>query len=168
MRFRRVSAFTLIEVLISIGILALLSAVVFVFVVPALGKARDARRKLELSTLGRYLVLSCPLPSEGFGDYDLAPLINDLKASNPRFADSIPVKPKDPLRGTESETLYRYIVADSAAGKRRICALYANLEYGGEPVTLGISAPTPGGGTGVFSSSAPGPNGSNRYYQISN
>jgi hypothetical protein len=49
------------------------------------------------------------------------------------------------------------------------CALYANLENDSEAVTLNnINMATPGAGNGVFASSTPGINGTNRYFQVSN
>jgi prepilin-type N-terminal cleavage/methylation domain-containing protein len=163
------SGFTLIELLITIAILAVLMTVTFVFVFPALAKARDARRKFELTNLGRFLVMGCPLPSSGAGDYDLAPLIEELKAAYPRYADALAAKPKDPSRGTEEETFYRYVVSDATGTLPKKCALYANLENSGETVTLpGLAVPTVGGGTGVFRASADGWNGTPNYFQISN
>ena len=47
--------------------------------------------------------------------------------------------------------------------------VYANLEREEEPVTLPlVTAPGPGGGTGVFESTIEGWNGTKKYFQVSN
>lgn len=161
--------FTLIELLIVIAILAVLMTAVFVIVVPALGKARDARRKFELANIGRFVITSCPLPDAGAGDYDLAPLVSELKSKFPKYANMLSVTPKDPSRGTEEESFYRYVVTDAVGTSTRKCALYANLENANEPATLGgLSAPSAGGGTGILEAAEPGWNGTRKYFQVSN
>ncbi|MEK7512640.1 MAG: hypothetical protein AAB601_00380 [Patescibacteria group bacterium] len=139
---------------------------VFVFIFPALVKARDARRKFEITNIGRFIIASCPLPDTGPGDYDLSPLIDELRVKYPQYAGGMTSKPRDPLRGTEEETFYRYVVTGDTPRK---CALYANLENKEEPVTIhSLTAPAAGGGTGVLETASPGWNGSIKYFQVSN
>ncbi len=154
--------FTLIELLVVIAIIGVLASIVFVGLSGARTKALDVRRKTELAQIGRFIKSSCFVPAAGPGDYDLYPIIQDLKVKYPQFANQIP-NLKDPSSGTDTVSNYRYIVSDSG------CAVYANFQNDSEPVTLtGISQPTPGGGTGVFEAATPGPNGSTRYFQVSN
>lgn len=161
------NGFSLIELLITIAILAILSTFVFVVVFPALAKARDTRRIFEISNIGRYVVPSCPLPGAGPGTYDLAALAVELRAKYPKYADSLTTLPKDPSRGTQEETFYRYIVTDMNGTRK--CAFFVNLENAAEAVTnTTITEPTAGGGTGVFAATGPGWNGTDRYYQFSN
>jgi len=161
------NGFSLIELLIVIAILAILSTFVFVVVFPALAKARDARRIFEISNIGRYIVSSCPLPAAGPGTYDLAALAAELRTKFPKYAGSLTTLPKDPSRGTEEETFYRYIVTDTDGTRK--CAFFVNLENAAETVTnTTITQPSAGGGTGVFAASENGWNGTNRYYQFSN
>ena len=105
------------------------------------------------------------MPDAGAGDYDVGDLMAELKAKFPQYAQFIASVPKDPRGGTDAVTKYRYVVTADAAA----CALYANLEKSDEPVTLvALTAPTPGGGTGVLEASTEGPNGTTRYFQASN
>lgn len=135
-------------------------------IVPSLNfaraKARDAKRKLEISQIGRLLSASCYLPDGGGGEYDLAGLLDELRVKYPQY--TMPT-PKDPRVGTDAESFYKYLV--TADGKK--CALYANLENESEPVTLaGLSSPSAGGGTGVLEASSDGWNNSPKYFQVSN
>lgn len=155
--------YTLIELIIVIAIIGVLSAIVVTALFGARGRALDARRKTEISSIGRILKLNCYLPDAGAGDYDLAPILSELKTKNPKYANQIP-DIKDPSSGTASESKYRYVV--TANGK---CAVYANLQNTEEKVTLtSISVPTAGGGTGVFEAASNGWNGSPKYFQVSN
>jgi len=156
-------AFTLIELLISIAIVAALATVVTLAVLPARRKARDTVRIAEMNQMGRFLLaISCYVPQAGPGDYDLQALLEDLTAANPQVAQYIKEAPRDPKSGTDAESGYRY--AYTADGK---CALYANLENPETHVTLeGLTAPTAGGGTGILQASTEGPNGSDKYFQI--
>lgn len=156
------NGFTLIELIVVVGIIGLLSVVVAVGTAGIRTKARDTKRRAELSQIGRFIAAtSCPIPAAGPGDYDLADLFSEMKAKYPQ-AGSMQL-PTDPKTGTASRTNYHYLVA--SADK---CVLYTNLEKTDEPVTLpSISAPTVGVGTGVFKATANGVNGTALYFQYS-
>lgn len=158
-------AFTLIELLVTISIIAILATFSTILIAGALGKARDVKRKAELSQLGKFLTASCYLPNAGAGVYDLTDLINELVTQDSRYQQLIGSnKFRDPKTSTASKSNYTYIVT---ADKK--CSLYANLENNSETITLAsITIATPGAGAGVFASSTPGINGSNKYFQVSN
>ncbi|MBU1102456.1 type II secretion system GspH family protein [Patescibacteria group bacterium] len=158
--------FSLVELLVVIAIIGILATIIAVALSSGTVKARDTRRKAELSQIGRFLAgSSCYLPNAGPGDYDILILVDELKLKYPNIAQYANLAPKDPKTGTDTQSFYRYVVNDNAVR----CALYANLENADEPVTLsGISAPTAGGGTGVLQASSAGWNGSDKYYQVSN
>jgi len=163
---RKQSGFTLIELLAVIAIIGILSTISVAALMSARHKARDAKRKFELAQVGRFMAGgSCYMPDAGPGDYDLAQIFGEIMSKNPQYAKMIAKVPRDPSGGTEQESGYRYLVSDD--GKR--CAFYGNLENAGEKVTItGISAPRPGGGTGVFQGTQAGRNGSDKYFQASN
>jgi len=157
--------FSLIEILIVIGIIAILGTVVYVALGSTRVKARDTKRKVEISQIGRFLSMSCFLPAGGDGEYDLTDLIVEIKAAYPQFANSIDSAPKDPSTGTDLQSNYKYLVTGNGSN----CALYANLENSEEPITLsGLTDPTAGGGSGVLTGSGIGWNGTNIYLQYSN
>jgi hypothetical protein len=91
------------------------------------------------------------------------PLGTELSSKFPQYTQLISNIPKDPKTGSDTVSGYKYIV--DASGK---CVLYANLESENEKVTLSIPTPTPGGGTGVLQSASVGPNGSSKYFVVSN
>jgi prepilin-type N-terminal cleavage/methylation domain-containing protein len=163
---KKKNGFSLVEILVVIAIIGVIASIILVNLSSATGKARDAKRKTELAQIGRMLSgSSCYMPDGGSGDYDTATLVPELAAKNPQYAQYASLAPKDPKSGTATQSFYHYII-DSSGAK---CALYANLENPVEPITLsGISAPTPGGGKGVFQAVSAGWNGTDKYFQVSN
>lgn len=157
--------FSLIEILVVIVIIGILATLSVVLVANVIGKARDVKRKAELSQLGKFLTASCYTPDAGAGTYDLLDLINELKAKDERYKQLIGSNSfRDPKHSDETHSNYTYVVTND-----KKCALYANLENDSEAVTLNnINMATPGAGNGVFASSTPGINGTNRYFQASN
>jgi len=157
--------FSLIEILVVIAIVGILTSIIFVSLGPMTKKARDAKRKAELTQVGRFLsASSCYMPNAGAGDYDILSLIDELKIKYSQYSNFVSQVPKDPKSGTDSQAFYRYVVSEDGVS----CALYANLENQEEPITLlSLTAPTAGGGTGVLQSSSAGWNGTNKYFQIS-
>jgi len=157
--------FTLIELLVVIAIIGIISGIALVAYDGATATARDARRKAELSQAKRFFVSNCYMPAAGPGEYDISTLINELKGKYPQFSTQMPAMPRDPKKNDGDNAYYKYVV--SSDGTK--CALYANLERAAEPVTLAnITAPTPGGGTGVFQAADNGWNGTNKFFQVSN
>ena len=148
-----------------VALIGIMASIVLAAVGPAREKARDAKRKAEISGIGRLVTASCYLPVAGAGTYDISDLITEFIANNPQYASYISQVPKDPSAPSSgAESLYMYIVDTN--GK---CAVYANLENEDERVTLqGISVPTAGGGTGVLNATTDGWNGSPKYFQVSN
>lgn len=164
MKRNKSSGFTLIETLAVIAIIGILATIISVRLLVMRGKAQDTKRKTEISQIGRFLTVSCYLPDGGAGEYDLMPLAQELLNKYPEYRQFLKIIPRDPKTGTETESKYIYIV--NADGDK--CALYANLENDKEQVTLTITAPTPGGGTGVLKAESSGLNGTPLYYQHSN
>jgi prepilin-type N-terminal cleavage/methylation domain-containing protein len=158
------AGFTLIETLVVISIIGVLASMIITSLLGARDKARDMKRKAEISQIGRFLVVSCYSPDAGDGDYDLMPIAEELLTKNPQYGQYLKMIPRDPKSGSDAESGYRYIVGENGTK----CAIYANLENENEPATLNIVVPTPKGGTGVFRASGNGPNGSPLYYQNSN
>lgn len=157
-------SFTLIETLIVIAIIGILATVIIIALVGARDKAKDAKRKAEVTQVGRIFGVGCYMPDDGSEkEYDLVPLAEELKAKYPEYSKFFSTVPRDPKTGTETDSKYFYIVSED--GKK--CAVYANLENTKEPVTLTITTPTPGGGTGVLEAEEPGWNGTPLYFQYS-
>jgi len=160
----KIGGFTLIETIIVIAIIGILSSVILVSLLGVREKARDAKRKGEIAQIGRLLTTSCYLPNGGEGEYDLILLVNEIIDKNPQYSKYLSDIPKDPKTGIETESKYIYTVNADATK----CALYANLENIKEQVTLSITVPTPGGGTGVLRAESSGWNGTPLYFQYSN
>lgn len=159
------TGFSLIELLVVIGIIGVLATIAIVNIFPVTKKARDTKRKADLAQIGRFLSMSCFLPDTGGGEYDLSDLVGQLKIKYPQYAGMLANAPRDPKIGDETNTHYKYLVTADA----KKCALYANLENEAEPITLGqLTAPAPGGGTGVLSADTEGANGTRIYFQYSN
>ena len=156
--------FTLIETIVVIAIIGILSSIILVSLFGARNKARDVKRKTEISQIGRFLTVSCYLPDGGEGEYDLVPLANEILSKYPQYSKFLSNIPRDPKTGSETESKYIYTVNTNGTK----CALYANLENAAEPVTLTITVPTPGGGTGVLKAESSGWNGTPLYFQFSN
>lgn len=164
MRARR--GFTLIEILVVTAIIGVIATLSMVALAGASRQARDVKRKTAVNQVGRFLSSgTCYVPDGGFGDYDVGALLPEVAAKFPQYAQYLTSIPKDPKGGTDAVTKYRYVVTEDASA----CAVYANLENDNEPVTItGVSAPTPGRGTGVLEAATAGPNGTAKYFQASN
>lgn len=154
------------EILAVIAIVAVLASLAVVALLPVTRKARDTKRKADLAQAGKFLQAgSCFMPNAGAGEYDLKVLLDEFKIKYPQYASFISRAPKDPKTGSDAAANYRYIISDDG----RKCALYANLENDGEPVTLtGLSQPTAGSGSGVLQGASAGWNGTDKYFQVSN
>jgi prepilin-type N-terminal cleavage/methylation domain-containing protein len=142
--------FSLIELLVVISIIGVIVGVIFVALAPARGRARDVKRKTDLSKIGQLLYASvCYQPNGGFADYDIADLIPELVAKYPQYSSYTSFIPHDPKTGTETKTNYHYVY--TADGH---CRVYANLENEDELL-----------GQGVIQGQM-GWNGTDKYYQI--
>lgn len=157
------AGFTLVELLVVIGIIAVLALIVFSSAVLTGKKGRDAKRKADVSQIGRFISLGCYQPDGGVTSIDLIDLAAELVAKNPQYQKYFPTVPKDPKSGSDTASNYFYIVDDTR------CATYANLESEGEKITLpNLTDPTPGGGQGVLEGTSVGSNNTNIFFQFSN
>jgi len=157
--------FTLIEILVVIAIIGIITSVIVVSLGSVRAKAGDAKRKAEISQIGKFLSASCYLPDAGGGEYDLADILDEVRVKYPQYASAFSQTPRDPRAGTDTESFYKYLVTSDG----KDCSLYANLENADEPVTLpGLVSPTAGGGSGVLEASSDGWNNTPIYFQVSN
>jgi prepilin-type N-terminal cleavage/methylation domain-containing protein len=164
MSYRYQKGFSLIELLVVIAIIGILAAIITIATSSARTKARDVKRKTDLATAGKFLsASSCYMPNAGAGDYDILDLIDELKLKYPQYSQYASMIPKDPRKGNSLQAYYRYAVSPDGGH----CVLYANLENKEENITLPeLSAPAPGGGTGILKATENGWNGTDIYYQI--
>lgn len=160
---KNLHGFSLIEILVVIGIIGILSTFVVIALSGVRAKARDSKRKHDLATIGRFMSLSCYTPTAGDGEYDLSDLAAELLVVNPSYKQYLKSVPIDPLTGTVMQSNFTYIVDGDK------CALYANLENEEEEITLkNIDTPTAGAGVGVLQGTSPGVNNTIIYFQHSN
>jgi prepilin-type N-terminal cleavage/methylation domain-containing protein len=162
----RQRGFSLIEMLVVIGVIGVLTTIVTLAVSTVTKKGRDAKRKSTISQIGRFFSgNTCFMPESGAGSFDISDLWLEIREKNPQYAQYLADVPKDPRGGTNGTTKYGYAVSEDGQS----CALYANLEYENEPTNLeGLSGPTPGAGSGVLRGTTDGPNGTPVWFQISN
>lgn len=161
---RKRGGFSLIELLVVISIIALLGSIVFVALGDTRKKARDTKRKSDLSQIGRFILASeCYMPDGGAGDYDFKDLVAELVVKYPQYANFSSSLPIDPKSGNDTISNYRYEVTLD-----KHCVIYANFENENEEITLSsLTAPAPNAGTGILNATNPGPNGTTIYYQVS-
>lgn len=128
------SGFTLVELLVVIGILAILTAVVLVAVNPGrqLAQARDTQRRADVNTVitaitaymadpendgalpaGLATLCSVGAHDIGSGGLDLAAIVA------PTYVADIPI---DPSGGTAADTGYDVCVADATANRITVSA----------------------------------------------
>jgi len=160
--FTAKNAFTLIELMVVISVIAMAAGIVILVYRDATASARDMRRKSELSQLRQVFLSSCYMPDAGPGEHDLYDIIAELKFKYPQTVKQMGALPIDPKSGIADKSFYKYIVTDNG----RNCAFMANMERESEPVTLGgMSAPDPLRGNGVYQANEKGWNGSTKYFQ---
>jgi prepilin-type N-terminal cleavage/methylation domain-containing protein len=162
-------AFSLIEMLVVIGIIAVLATIVAVATSAVRIKTHDQARMTDLNNIYRFLgtagggSIASYWPDSIADDGDLNELLNALSVKfNTKFFSQAP---RDPSAATQSESGYRYRYNNGNL------VIYANLEKKDTPPTLLFNEPTPAGGRGVFVGTgawANGINGTDRYYQVSN
>jgi len=143
---KKQSGFTLVELLVVIGILAVLTAVVLVAVNPGrqLAQARDTQRRADVNTiitsisaymadpenngqLPAGLVTLCTVGAHdiGTGGLDLAAVVA------PTYVADIPM---DPSGGTAADTGYDVCVAEATA--RRITVFAPNTEIASTTISV--------------------------------
>lgn len=146
MKFKKQSGFTLVELLVVIGILTVLTAVVLVAVNPGrqLAQARDTQRRADVNTvitsitaymadpenngkLPAGIVTLCTAGSHSIGTagLDLAAVVA------PTYVADMPL---DPSGGTAADTGYTVCVANAAA--RRITVAAPNGELATTPISV--------------------------------
>ena len=110
---RKSLGFTLIETLVVIALIGIMASIILTAVNSARNKARDVKRKAEVSQIGRFLTMSCYSPDAGDGDYDLLPIAQEMISKNPQYGQFLKNVPKDPKSGNESQSGYRYVVSEN-------------------------------------------------------
>jgi len=162
-------AFSIIELIVVIGIIAVLATIVAVATSSVRIKVRDQARMTDLNNIYRFLgtaggsSIASYWPDSIPNEDDLNVLIDAWKSKFNSNLFSQP--PHDPRAATQSKSGYRYRYDSGNV------VIYANLEKKDTPATLSFSEPTPAGGRGVFIGTGPwtsGVNGTDRYYQVSN
>ena len=86
--------YSLIELLVVIAIIGVLAAMILAAFGQARTRARYVKRKAEISQIGRFLSASCYLPDVGGGEYDVVPLLVELKIKYPQYAERFSITPK--------------------------------------------------------------------------
>jgi prepilin-type N-terminal cleavage/methylation domain-containing protein len=162
----RLKGFTLIELMITIGVLALLATAIYLALSGVRTKAGDDLRRAELNRLSQPLrAVGGSLDSYLTGlspQGDLNVLLDELE--NRTGKKIFGQRPKDPS-APSGETGFGYIISGGDI------VIYANLSDADAEVTLPYNAPTPGGGTGTLQGTgtwASGLNNTDKYYQVSN
>lgn len=160
MPLARNKAFTLIELLVVIAIIGILAALILVSFSGARAKARDAVRKSDLSQVKRALELY----NADNGSYPSAIYPNVATTSTTYLKRT----PLDPITNSQ----YRYLATASGTVVTDF-AIAADLEDETAQVTLTLTTPTAGSGTGVFNCSSgctysDGRGGPGKWYQTSN
>ena len=164
--FKKQNAFTLVEILIAIAIVAVIATIVFLSLASTRQDAGDKLRRAELDRIGQPLRAAggnlsgylSGVPASG----DLNILFDEIEI-NTNFK-IFGQRPKDP-NAPAGDTGFGYIISGSDI------VIYANLQNSEAEVTLPYSEPTPGGGNGVLQGTgswSSGLNGTDRYYQVTN
>lgn len=161
--------YTLVEIIVVIGIIAMLSTIVMAATSAARLKARDQARLTDLNTMYRFLGTAggasiasywpSGIPDEG----DLNVFISAIQSQ--AGANPFSQAPRDPRAATAAESGYRYRYNNGNL------VIYANLEKKDTAASLPFNEPTPAGGRGVLVGTGAwsvGVNGTDRYYQVSN
>ncbi len=154
------------EILVVIGILAILATVVYLSLGGARTRSGDDLRRAELDRMGQFLKAAGSgianftqnLPEEG----DLNVLFDEIEGEtgNQLFGQ----RPQDP-NAPDGETGFDYIINDNDI------VIYANLAESETEINLPYNQPTPGGGDGIFEGTgdwSSGLNNTNKYYQVTN
>lgn len=159
------AGFTLIELLIVLVIISAIASFVMATLSSARKKARDTKRKVEISQIMRALEGKCYLPNAGAGEYDFTDVLNELITTDPRYSNAFSGTLRDPKSGTALQSFYKYMV--NIDGSK--CIAYVNLESDKDTVTLpGVAGPSADGGTGVFEAATAGWNGTTKFYEVAN
>lgn len=141
-----IGGFTLLELLVVIGIIAILAGVVIVALNPGrqFAQARDAQRWSHVNTIlnaigqnmadnrGNWTCGGTSLPTSttqlgsGTGNYNISPCIVSMYVS---------IMPLDPSSGTASSTGYT-VAYDSANRRVTVASLYQEISSSTYPITV--------------------------------